>query len=99
MSELLKPKITVIDITVLDTEYSHNFLGSTRQFSFQLRTSDNVRFAFVADLVATSTDPYATLKAGQAYSSPEKFELPMDGLSLYVANANGSVQLEIVEWY
>jgi hypothetical protein len=44
----------------------------TKYFSMQCRTGFDVRWAFETGKAATPTAPYATLKSGQAYNSPEK---------------------------
>jgi hypothetical protein len=72
-SEVLIPEITNVTLTSADTEYSHKFAVAMKYFSAQCRTAFDCRYAFATGRVATPTAPYATIKSGQWYNSPEKF--------------------------
>lgn len=98
-SEPLTPVIYNVAITTTNTEYSQVLPGSCRHFSVQCSTSADLRIAFTAGLVAASTAPYGTVKAGTAYTTPEKMDSPLGGLTLYLANTGGSVVAEIIAWY
>lgn len=99
MSEMLKSRISNVTLTDADTEYSLVLTGSCKHFSLQCRTAFAVRFAFVTGQVATPTEPYATVKSGGAFSSPDKFESQLGGLTLYLASSQAAVVVEVVEWY
>ena len=99
MSEMLTPLVTNKTLTDANTEYSVVLTGSCRFITFQCRTAFDVRYAFVTGKVATPTAPYATLKSGGVYSSPEKVEVPLGGLTLYLASAQAAVVVELTEWY
>jgi hypothetical protein len=88
----------VINITNADTEYSHTLSNNCTGFTFQERSGNVIRFSFVPNTVATSTDPYCTLKANQAYTResagrPVKF----GGLTIYFAAGASSRVVELVE--
>ena len=96
MSEILSPTLLNQTLTNADTEYSISIPGGTKHFSVQCRTAFAVRFAFVTGKVAASTAPFATIKSGGAYTSPEK--LNMAAATLYVASAEAGVVVEVVCW-
>lgn len=88
-SEVLIPEITNVTLTSADTEYSHKFAVAMKYFSAQCRTAFDVRYAFCTGRVATPTAPYATIKSGQWYNSPEKFSAAQwDGEGSAVAEVN-----------
>ena len=72
-SEVLTPVVLNVTLTSADTEYSQALPIGTKYFSMQCRTAFDVRYAFLTGRVATPTAPYATVKVGDAYNSPEKF--------------------------
>lgn len=96
MSEILSPTILNTTLTNANEQYSISIPGGTKHFSVQCRTAFAVRFAFVAGLVAGPTAPYATIKSGGAYTSPEK--LNMAAATLYLASAEAGVAVEVVCW-
>lgn len=95
-SENLSPNILNVTLTNADTEYSISIPGGTKHFSVQCRTAFAVRFAFVTSKVAGPTAPYATIKSGGAYTSPEK--LSVAATTLYLASAEAGVAVEVVCW-
>lgn len=88
----------VIEIVTSNTEYSHTLSNDCTGFTFQERSGNEIRFSFVPNTVATSTNPYCTLKANQAYTResagrPVKFS----GLTIYFAAGANSRVVELVE--
>ena len=69
-SEALTPVVLNQTISAADMEYSIELPIGTKHFT--IRSSEELRFAFAADIVANATPPYLTLKSGDSYSSPEK---------------------------
>ena len=104
-SEALTPVIYNLTLTSADTEYSQALPTGTKYASIQCRTAYDMRFAFettTAD-VGASTAPYATIKAGQSYSLPEKagFSWNTDEsavATIYLASSEAGVIAEIVVW-
>lgn len=96
-SEVMQPGIINQTLTNADTEYTISIPGGCKHFSFQCRTAFAVRFAFVTGKVAGSTAPYATLKSGGAYTSPEKMSVAAS--TLYLASSEAGVVVEFVYWY
>lgn len=99
MSEPLRVTTYNKTLTDANTEYSQALSLSCRHFTMQCRTAVDVRFAFETGKVATPTAPYATMKSGSVYSSPEKFEVPVGGLTVYLASGSAGVIVEIIEMY
>jgi len=95
---MLNPTTINKTLTSADTEYSVDLTG-VRQFSMQCRTASDVRFAFETGKVATSTAPYATMKSGSTFDSPSPISGTKFSGSIYLANAAGSVVVELVLWY
>lgn len=96
MSENISPTILNTTLTNADTAYTVSIPGGTKHFSIQCRTAFAVRFAFEPNKVANSTAPFATIKSGAAYTSPEK--LNMTAATLYLASAEAGVVVEVVCW-
>lgn len=94
MSEIMSPTTVNQTLTAADTEYSVSLAG-IKHFSMQARGSADVRFAFATGKVAASTSPFATMKAGSNWSTPEK--TCFDG-TLYLASPVAGVVVEIVYW-
>lgn len=63
------PTLYNVTMTLADTEYSQALPANCRRFEIQCRGAFAVRFAFVTGKVATSVEPYVTLKAGRWYDS------------------------------
>lgn len=99
VSELQKVSTTpapfTITMTNADTEYSQALPANTKKFTFQCRTAFDIRFAFATGKVASSTDPYMTLKSGQVYFEDE---LDLTDKILYVACAETGKKLELITW-
>lgn len=95
-SEILTPVIFDVLLATIDTEYSQQLPEGTKYFSLQTRTAVACRFAFEAGHVATPVEPYATLKASNAYNSPEKFSCTP---TVYLATSSDTDPVvEIVCW-
>ena len=88
------PTVYVVTLTSADTEYSFTLPANTKKFTIQTRESADVRIATETGKVATSTDPYFTLKAGNIWWE--------DGLNtsatLYFASSTAGVHVEIIVW-
>lgn len=93
----MTPTVVNQTLTSADTEYSVA-LTRVRFFRMRCRTAADVRFAFATGKVAGPTAPYETMKSGTVYESPiaARDEL-IDG-TLYLANAAGSVVVELELW-
>jgi len=90
-SRLLRPVAQVLVLTADDTEYSVE-LDANYGFEFKARADVPVRFAFEADKVAASVEPYLTLPAGWSHYQEGQFA----GLTLYFAHTVGApVTMEI----
>lgn len=105
MSEALTPVIFNLTLTDADTEYSQALPKGTKHLAFQCRTAFDVIFSFEAGAVDTATPPgpYATVKSGDSYSSPEKagFSWNVDeaaAATLYCASSQAAVVVEIACW-
>lgn len=73
-SEALIPEIFNLTLPT-DTEVTQQLSKGTKYFSVQCRTSFAMRIAFDTNSdvnLASPTLPYATIKTGQVYNSPEK---------------------------
>ena len=92
MQKMMSPQVFNKTLTVADTEYSQA-LNAGWGFEFQARTEVTIRFAFVADKVATPTAPYMTLKPGQWY-----FVEGGNVETLYLASATAGTVVEIISW-
>ena len=97
-SETLDASIGNVTLTLADTEYSQALPAGTRYVSLQCRTAFDVRFAFVTGKVATPTAPYATIKSGGSYSTPEKVAVGPNSRTIFLASAQAGVVVEIVYW-
>lgn len=90
------PTAYALTLTDANTEYNQALSAHCRGFEFQCRTETTIRFAFATGKVATPTDPYMTLKAGDYFSSP-KLHMA-DARTLYFASATAGAVVEILEW-
>ena len=89
-----KPAIYNLALTVANTEYSQ-VVTNIHTLKFQCRTSDVVRYAYVADKVAGSTAPYMTLKANQVFS---QYNVSVSSMTLYFASGTAGAVMEITKW-
>lgn len=92
----VEPTVYVLSLVTANTEYSQALPDNTRVFTVQLREAHDTRLAFATGKVAGSTDPFLTLKSGQAFNSPEK--LASSGQTIYAACGTANVHLEILVW-
>lgn len=95
VSEALAPEIFNLTLTLADTEYSQAISSRTKYWSAQCRTAFDVRYAFVTGKVATPTAPYATVKSGTWYNTPEK--ISWSG-TIFFASSEAGVVVEIIAW-
>ena len=89
-----KPAIYNLTLTAANTEYTQ-VITNIHTLKFQCRTSDVVRYAYVADKVAGSTAPYMTLKANQVFS---QYNVSVSSMTLYFASGDAGVVMEITKW-
>lgn len=89
------PTVYNVPLTNADEEYSQVLSANTREFRFRCRTLFDVRYAFVADKVATPTAPYLTLPGGSDYWSDND---NLAATTLYFATDEAGVVVEIEEW-
>jgi hypothetical protein len=97
---LMSPTLYAVTLTSADTEYSQALPAGLRALSFKARTAAAVRWAFATgkvatDKVATPTDPYETLAAGQTYF---KENLVGAAVTLYLASATAGAVVEVEVW-
>ncbi len=92
-----------VTLTNVNTEYSQALLAGCMYFEFQEQTTPgaathDIRYAFVTGKVAAPTSPWMTVKAGNAYNSPQ-----INGgnaITLYLAAPTGAagIIVEITAW-
>lgn len=92
---LMSPTLYAVTLTSADTEYSQALPAGLRALSFKARTSVAIRWAFATGKVATPTDPYETLAAGQTYF---KENLVGAAVTLYLASATAGTVVEVEVW-
>ena len=92
------PNVLNQTLTNANQEYEQSLTGGTRAFSVQCQTAAVIRIAFVTGKVATPTAPYATIKAGTAYSIDD-LSGKSGVITLYLASPTAGVVAEIIEWY
>jgi hypothetical protein len=106
-STALIPNVQAVTLTNGDQEYSLNLSPGCEKFTIKARTADVFRFAFVTGNVAGPTAPYATILAGNSYSSPEKYRVKMGTTkgqtaattqTIYFASSTPGVIVELAEW-
>lgn len=85
-----------ITLTVADTEYSQALPAGCKAFEFYSRGGFETRFAFTPGKVATPTAPYFTLKANDAYSSPEGMNL--SSKTIYFGTDQAGDVIELITW-
>lgn len=90
------PNISNVTLTSADTEYSLTLKPNCKFVSIQARTAAAIRFSFETDKVATPTAPYATIKSGGGFSTPEHMNLR--GGVLYLASSSAGTVVEVVEY-
>lgn len=96
-SEALTPTTYNLTLTSTNTEYSQALPAGCKHFSVQNRSAVDMRLAFVTGKVAASTAPYATIKSGGAYTSPEK--MTAANVTLYLAATSAASPVaEIIAW-
>lgn len=89
------PTVYNVTLATADTEYSQALPANTREFRFRCRTLYDVRFAWVADKVATPIVPYLTLPAGGDYFSDWN---NLASQTLFLASSTAGVIIEIEVW-
>lgn len=98
MDQVLTPAVQNVTLTLADTQYYLDLPDGCKHFSFQCRTLFDVRFAFVDAKVATPTAPWATCKAGTAFSSPDKLCIRGGYTRVYFASPQAGVVVELMTW-
>jgi hypothetical protein len=88
--DLGTPTVSIVTLTLANTEY--NAAIAKGRLEFRARTEVAVRFAFATGKVASSTDPYATLRAGEAFSND------VDACTLYLASASDGTVVEVINY-
>ncbi|HOU13459.1 MAG TPA: hypothetical protein PKZ84_10100 [Anaerolineae bacterium] len=91
----MSPTLYAVTLTSADTEYSQALPAGLRALSFKARGSVAIRWAFVTGKVATPTDPYETLEAGQTYF---KENLVGAAVTLYLASSTAGTVVEVEVW-
>jgi hypothetical protein len=91
------PTVYNVTLTNADTEYSQALPANTRGFEFQARSEALLRYAFATGKVATPTAPWLTLKAGDAYASPQLNQAASPS-TLYLASPTAGTIVEILSW-
>jgi hypothetical protein len=81
-----------VTLTLADTEYIVE-IPTCIGYEFRARTSVDVRYAFASGLVATPTDPYLTLLAGEQFHLVGVFINPH---VLYLATATPGTVVELL---
>lgn len=98
MNQVIFPAIQNLTLTLADTEYYLDLPAGCQHFSFQCSTAADIRFAWVTGKVAGPTAPWATLKSGSSFSSPEKLSLKQGYQRVYFAGDAGGEIVELVAW-
>lgn len=96
MNAIISPVVYLVTLVDADTEYSLQMYPGTQHFSFQARQDAAVKFAFVEGHINGGV--YATLKAGQAFSSPEKLSLKQGREFIYFSSPTAGTIVEMVAW-
>jgi len=90
---------TPVTMTLANTEYSFVLPVNTVRWGMKSRGGNAFRFATVTGKVATPTDPYVTVAAGQIFNSAELEPLaPGDGLAgqtIYVGTDTAGDVIEV----
>lgn len=85
------PAVSIVTLTLANTEYSASI--SAGAFEFRARTAVAVRFAFATGKVAGSTDPYATLNAGECF-----YAEGVADCTLYLASSSAGTVVEVINY-
>jgi hypothetical protein len=92
MSEISKPTIENVDITLADTEYSYTLPAGTRTFEFRFRNEET--FGKLAIAQGLSGTTYITVGQGETI----KEEIKGGGVTLYFRGDNASDVAEILSF-
>jgi len=82
---------TTKTLSLANTEYSVA-IPKCMGYEFRARTSAAIRYAYTTGKVATPTDPYLTLAAGEQFYMPSI----IDSHTLYLASAEAGTVVEIL---
>lgn len=92
----MEPTLYKVTLTTADTEYEQTLPAGVRAISFRERTgSIAIRYAWETGKVATPTDPYYSLLAGESYW---KENLVAASVTLYLASGTAGAEVEIEVW-
>ena len=93
---MIHPKFYVKELTLADTEYEFVFPEITKKVMIQARTSVVIRMSYEAGKVASSTDPFFTIKSGNTYFDND---LKLNkGTVLYLASPSAGCKVEILSF-
>ena len=92
----MQSTVSTLTLTNADAEYSFTPSAPLSNLTFQCRSAFAVRFATVTGKVATPTDPYATLKAGQSFNLRDLQRVDA-AQTWYFASSEAGVVVEIIE--
>jgi hypothetical protein len=84
-----------VTLTEKDKEYYQLLPAGTKLLTFQCRASNDIRFAWETGKVASSVEPYMTLKSGGVYRLEG---INTSGLTLYLASGSAGVVVEVEAW-
>ena len=91
--------VRTLVLTTANTEYSITLGAGLSQVTMQCRTAFAVRFATTSGKVAGSTEPYGTLKSGQALTLSDANPNATGQETWYFASAEAGVVMEFVETF
>jgi hypothetical protein len=84
-----------LELSMANTEYSQVLPSNTAAVQFQCRSLFDVRYAYVTGKVASSTEPYGTIKAGGIYW---KENVKLASSTIYFASSESGIIVEIETW-
>lgn len=93
----MNSNVRTLELTNADTEYSIQLSPALSNITFQCRTAFAVRFSATSGKVAGSTEPYATLKAGQAFNLKDRHPNASSFETWYFASSEAGVVVELIE--
>lgn len=98
IDEVLTPVVQNVTMTLADTEYSLELPANTKYFSIQCQDGTAFRMAFVTGKVATPTAPFLTIRANNAYNSPEKIAVANGARTIYFGCGSAAKVIELISY-
>lgn len=94
-------KTSTLPLTNANTEYPFTLSQTCVHFRIQARTAHDVRISTTAGVVATSANPFWTIKSGTVLPSRDidRMLKPGSPLTIYLASGNAGTVVEIVEFF